>query len=99
MARKAILRHPLQRHTMGFVSEPDRWEREWREIGRRIELPLQGLRELTELRRTLALVERELVAAARRNWSSWEEIGGALGISRQAAHARHGPFVKRKGGS
>jgi hypothetical protein len=80
------------------VSEPDRWEREWNEIGRRIELPLQGLREVTELRRTLDHVERELVAAARRNWSSWEEIGGALGISRQAAHGRHGPFVKRTGG-
>ena len=69
------------------------------EIGRRIELPLQGLREVPELPRTLERVERELVAAARRNWSSWEEIGGALGISRQAAHARHAPFVKRKGGS
>jgi hypothetical protein len=38
------------------------------------------------------------VAFARGNWSTWEQIGGALGISRQAAHARHGPFVKRKGG-
>ena len=81
------------------MGDPDRWEQEWHEIGRRIELPLQGLREITELRRTLDRVERELVAAARRNWSSWEEIGAALGISRQAAYARHGPFVKRKGGS
>jgi hypothetical protein len=81
------------------VTEPGQWERKWDEIGRRIELPLQGLREVTELRRTLGRVERELVAAARHNWSSWEEIGAALGISRQAAHARHGPFVKRKGGS
>ena len=53
---------------------------------------------MTELRQTLERVEREFVAAARRNGSSWEEIGGALGISRQAAYARHGPFVKRKGG-
>jgi hypothetical protein len=82
-----------------LVSEPDQWERAWHEIGRRIDLPLHGLREVTELRRTLDRVERELVAAARHNWSSWEEIGGALGISRQAAHARHGPFVKRNGGS
>ena len=80
------------------MGEPDAWEREWQEIGRRIELPLQGLREVRELRRTLDCVERELVAAARRNWSSWEEIGSALAISRQAAHARHGHFVKRKGG-
>jgi hypothetical protein len=80
------------------LSEPDLWAERWAEVERRIDLPLHGLRELTDLRAALDRLERELVASARGNWSTWEEIGGALGISRQAAHARHGPFVKRKGG-
>jgi hypothetical protein len=80
------------------VVEAHLWGRSWEEIGRTIDLPLRGLRELTEVRQTLDRLERELVTAARRNSSTWEEIGGALGISRQAAHARHGPFVKRTGG-
>jgi hypothetical protein len=80
------------------VVEAHLWGRSWEEIGRTIDLPLRGLREVTELRRTLDCLERELVTAARRNRSTWEEIGGALGISRQAAHARHRPFVKRTGG-
>jgi len=52
-------------------------------------LPLRGLEELAELRATLQRAERMLVRAARGNWSTWEEIGGALGISRQAAQRRH----------
>jgi hypothetical protein len=80
------------------VVEADSWQRRWEEFERRIDLPLRGLRELAELRQILDRLERELVATARVNWSTWEEIGSALGISRQAAHARHGPFVKRKGG-
>jgi len=69
------------------------WEERWRELERRFELPLRGLRELNEVRATLDRVERELVVVARRNHSSWEEIGGALGISQQAARARHRPFA------
>jgi hypothetical protein len=78
--------------------ETDLWGRSWEEIGRTIDLPLRALREVTELRETLDRLERELVISARGNWSTWEEIGRALGISRQAAHACHGPFVKRTGG-
>ena len=74
------------------------WGRSWEEIARGIDLPLRGLREVTALRQTLDRLERELVVAARRNGSTWQEVGGALGISRQAAHARHRPFVKRAGG-
>ena len=68
------------------------------ELGRRFDLPLQGLQQLNELRATLDRIERELVLTARDNLSSWAEIGDALGISRQAARARHRPSVNRAAG-
>jgi hypothetical protein len=70
----------------------------WEAIRRQIELPLRGLREITALRAALQDVERGLVLDARRTGASWEEIGDALGLSRQAVHARHRPFVKRPDG-
>ncbi len=70
----------------------------WAEFGRRLELPLQGLREVAELRKTLHRVERELVLAARQNQSSWAEIGDALEISRQSAYRRHRPSVAHTDG-
>lgn len=74
------------------------WEERRGDLGRRFELPLRGLTELNELRATLDRIEGELVLVARSNRSSWEEIGSALGISRQAARARHRPFVTRAAG-
>ena len=74
------------------------WHERVLELERRFELPLRGLRELNELRATLDRIERQLVILGRRNGSSWQEIGGALGISRQAARARHRPFVNRAAG-
>ena len=68
------------------------------ELERRFELPCRGLRQLAGLRATLDRVERELVLLARDNQSSWAEIGDALGISRQAARARHRPSVNRAAG-
>ena len=55
--------------------------------------PLDGLRTLVETRRTLERLESLLVARARASRASWTEIGDALGVSRQAAHSRHRPFV------
>ena len=74
------------------------WGRSWDEIARSFDFPLRGLREVTEVRQSLNRLEREFVIAARRNRSTWAEIGEALGISRQAAYARHRPFVKRASG-
>jgi hypothetical protein len=54
------------------LSEPDLWAERWAEVERRIDLPLHGLRELTDLRAALDRLERELVASARGNWSTWE---------------------------
>jgi hypothetical protein len=70
----------------------------WEAIRRQIELPLRGLREITAVRAVLQDVERGLVLHARRTGASWEEIGDALALSRQAVYARHRPFVKRAGG-
>ena len=64
----------------------------------RMERPLEGLERITEVRLTLARIERLLVREARLNFQSWEQIGAALGISRQAAHRRHRPFVSRTSG-
>jgi hypothetical protein len=60
--------------------------------------PLDGLRALVETRRTLERVESLLVARARDGKASWGEIGDALGVSRQTAHARHRSCVKPTSG-
>ena len=69
------------------------WIKDVTRVGRGLDFPLEGLRELTALRKTLEGVERELVLAARRNRWSWADIGDALKLSRQAAYARHRPSV------
>jgi Ser/Thr protein kinase RdoA (MazF antagonist) len=65
---------------------------------RRVRLPLEGLEELRALRATLDRLERVLVAEARSHASTWEEIGAALSVSRQAVHRRHRPSVNRRSG-
>jgi biotin operon repressor len=42
------------------------------------------------LRRLAEQVEAAQVAQARRQGWSWDQIGDALGVSRQAAHKKHG---------
>ena len=49
----------------------------------------EALRALTALRRELDSLEPELVARALRAGSSWSQIAGALGVSKQAAHRKH----------
>ena len=51
--------------------------------------PATGLRAVAALRRLADELEARNVAAARRRGWSWEQIGDALGISRQAAHKKH----------
>jgi hypothetical protein len=52
--------------------------------------PAVGLRAVVALRRLADQVEQRQVTAARRAGWSWEQIGDALGVSRQAAHKKHG---------
>lgn len=56
--------------------------------------PETGLRAAVALRRLAEQVEATHVGVARAGGWSWEQIGDALGISRQAAHTKHG---KKKG--
>jgi hypothetical protein len=52
--------------------------------------PSQGFRAVLALRRLAERVEAMQVANARRQGWSWQQIGDALGITRQSAHAKYG---------
>jgi hypothetical protein len=52
--------------------------------------PLVGLRAVGALRRLAEQVEATHVALARKKGWSWEQIGDALGVSRQSVHAKYG---------
>ena len=51
--------------------------------------PATGLRAVAALHRLAERVEATHVAAARRAGWSWEQIGDALGVTRQSVHAKH----------
>jgi len=52
--------------------------------------PLSGLRAVVALRKLAERLEAAQVVAARRAGWSWQEIGDALGVSRQAVHKKYG---------
>jgi hypothetical protein len=49
-----------------------------------------GLRAALALRRLAERVEANQVAVARRQGWSWQQIGDALGVTRQSVHTKHG---------
>jgi DNA-directed RNA polymerase specialized sigma24 family protein len=51
--------------------------------------PAAGLRTVAALRRLADQIESEQVYAARLQGWSWQEIGDALGVSRQAVHKKY----------
>ena len=51
--------------------------------------PRVGLLAVAALRRLVERLEALQVDSARRQGWSWEEIGAALGVSRQAVHKKH----------
>lgn len=55
--------------------------------------PAVRLQALSALRRELDSMETELAAHALRSGMSWREIGGAIGVTKQAAHRRHSQGV------
>jgi hypothetical protein len=52
--------------------------------------PAVGLRAVLALRRLAERVEARQVALARAQGWSWQQIGDALGVTRQSIHAKHG---------
>jgi hypothetical protein len=54
------------------------------------ESPAVGLRAALALRRLAERVEANQVAVARRQGWSWQQIGDALGVTRQSVHTKHG---------
>jgi hypothetical protein len=60
--------------------------------------PRVGLRAVAALRRLLTRLEHAHVANARAQGMSWQEIADALGVTRQAVHAKHAARTRRKPG-
>ncbi|MGH3716717.1 MAG: RNA polymerase subunit sigma-70 [Micromonosporaceae bacterium] len=52
--------------------------------------PRVGLRAVAALRKLVERLETLQVANARTQGWSWEQIGAALGVSKQAVHKKHG---------
>lgn len=57
--------------------------------------PGVGLRAAVALRRLAERVEGTHVVAARKLGWSWQEIGDALGVTRQSVHLKHGKDTPR----
>lgn len=55
----------------------------------RSEDPAVGLRAVVALRRLAEQTEARYVVLARGQGWSWEQIGDALGVSRQSVHAKY----------
>lgn len=56
--------------------------------------PAIGLRAALALRRLAERIEAHHVAAARSRGWSWQQIGDALGITRQSVHAKYGKVTQ-----
>jgi hypothetical protein len=52
--------------------------------------PVNGLQAVVVLRRLADRLERTHVMRARSQGWTWQQIGDALGVSRQAVHKKHG---------
>jgi hypothetical protein len=61
--------------------------------------PAVGLKAVASLRTLVERLEALHVSQAREQGWSWQEIGGALGVSKQAVHRKHGGgLLRRRGG-
>jgi hypothetical protein len=56
--------------------------------------PALGLRAALALRALAERVEATHVAAAREHRWSWQQIGDALGVTRQAVHMKYGKDLR-----
>jgi hypothetical protein len=58
--------------------------------------PAVGLRAVVSLRALLESLETLQVGRARERGWSWQEIATALGVTKQAAHEKHGGGKRRR---
>jgi hypothetical protein len=56
--------------------------------------PAEGLRAALALHRLAERVQAQQVASARLRGWSWQQIGDALGVTRQSVHAKYGESLK-----
>ena len=56
--------------------------------------PDVGLRAAMALRRLAERIEAQHVGIARERGWSWQEIGDALGVTRQSVHAKYAKEIK-----
>jgi DNA polymerase III delta prime subunit len=54
-----------------------------------LELPLEALEAIVDLRKALEDLEAAAVSSARARGATWEQIASVLGVTRQAAFLRH----------
>ena len=55
--------------------------------------PSVGLRAALALHRLAERVEASQVASARKQGWSWQQIGDALGVTRQSVHVKYGKAI------
>jgi len=72
------------------VAESSRWASLDEVISDRTKAPLEVLREVAKYQRYLAAIERKTVQASRAEGRTWDEIGAASGVTRQASWKRWG---------
>lgn len=90
-ASKGRQGNPDKRKTVETLPYIDFARRVIRGAGRRVaDADEFELAALVELRRDLEYAIGEAIAGQRAYGRSWQHIGDALGISRQAAHERYG---------
>lgn len=70
------------------MTERSNWTEFDRVLHNPTSTPLDVLRVIGTYRRYLDAIEEHAVRAARRTGTTWEDIGAALGVSRQAAWQR-----------
>lgn len=73
----------------GGVPQRGVHEREPKEA-RALSTALEKARSLKDVERDAGAAVREAVEEARKAGATWEQVGEALGITRQAAHERYG---------
>ena len=81
----------MARPTRGTVDLWTMWDQVMTDPGTS---PLDVLRTSAQYQRFFAVVEREAIGAAKAEGATWEQIGEALGITRQAVWQRYREVIR-----